>query len=67
MSNQLLSIIDLADYLQVSVRHLYRMSVAGKLPPPIRIGRCNRWDLEEVMRCLRAGSPEYQPSDRSRR
>ncbi len=31
----------------VSERHLLRLKAAGKLPRPIRIGRCDRWGLEE--------------------
>ena len=33
----------LASRLVVSERHIYRLMSAGKLPPPVRIGRCLRW------------------------
>jgi len=37
----------LASRLVVSERHIYRLMSAGKLPPPVRIGRCLRWKLED--------------------
>jgi predicted DNA-binding transcriptional regulator AlpA len=47
-----LSLKQLADFLGVSDRHLYRLKAAELLPPPIRIGRCNRWDPDEVVKHL---------------
>jgi predicted DNA-binding transcriptional regulator AlpA len=44
---RLVSTKQLASMLSVSERHLYRLMSAGKLPPPIRIGRCLRWRLED--------------------
>jgi predicted DNA-binding transcriptional regulator AlpA len=43
----LVSTKQLASRLSVSERHLYRLMSAGKLPPPIRIGRCLRWRPED--------------------
>jgi excisionase family DNA binding protein len=42
----------LAQMLGVSERHLYRQHAAGKLPRPVRIGRCVRWDPEEFREWL---------------
>ena len=44
---QFLSLKELAEIFGVSERHLFRLKAAGKLPKPIRIGRCDRWGLEE--------------------
>lgn len=45
--NQLLTMRQLAGYLNVSERHLYRQKAAGKLPCPLRIGKCLRWDPKD--------------------
>lgn len=39
---------DIAKMFHVSERHLFRLRAMGRLPPPISIGRCKRWDPEEV-------------------
>ena len=44
---QYLGIKELAEVFGVSERHLYRQKAAGRLPRPIRIGGCNRWDVDE--------------------
>ena len=48
----------LAGLLQVSTRTLWRMSSAGRLPKPIRVGGIVRWRLEEVERWIEAGCPK---------
>jgi excisionase family DNA binding protein len=50
--NPLLSTKQLAETLGVSQRHIQRLLASGKLPKPKRIGRCVRWDAEEVKRRL---------------
>jgi excisionase family DNA binding protein len=45
--NQLLTTKQLAQKLGVSERHVYRQLAAGKLPRPVRIGRCIRWDPDD--------------------
>jgi predicted DNA-binding transcriptional regulator AlpA len=47
VTKQLLTTRQLAVYLNVSERHLYRQKVAGKLPRPLRIGKCLRWDPQD--------------------
>ena len=44
---QFVTLKQLAEVFGVSERHLFRQKAAGKMPKPIRIGRCHRWDLEE--------------------
>lgn len=53
----LVTALELADLLKVSVRTIRRMDSAGKLPPPVRIGHCKRWFFSEVLDLLRSGSP----------
>jgi excisionase family DNA binding protein len=47
----------LALKLNVSVRHVWRMVAAGKLPEPRRIGRCVRWRAAEIDAWFSAGCP----------
>lgn len=48
----------LADCLGVSLRHVRRLDSAGKLPKPIRLGRCCRWSVQEMEQFLAAGAPD---------
>jgi predicted DNA-binding transcriptional regulator AlpA len=43
--------------LGVSVRQVYRLDDADKLPPPLALGTCKRWSIEEVEAWVRAGAP----------
>jgi excisionase family DNA binding protein len=47
----------LARLLKVSLRKLYRLDDAGKLPAGIVIGSSKRWLVEDVQEWLRAGAP----------
>lgn len=46
----LLTTKQLAEVLGVSERHIHRQKAAGKLPSPIRIGRCLRWNRNDFVR-----------------
>lgn len=46
-NGRLLTTDELALMLKVSARHIHRQRDAGKFPPPVRIGRCVRWDPED--------------------
>jgi predicted DNA-binding transcriptional regulator AlpA len=50
----------LARLLDVSERHLQAMNSAGKLPRPMKLGRCRVWYLAEIRAWLRAGCPDRQ-------
>ena len=52
------SAADLARRLDVSLRHLRRLDSAGKLPKPVRFGRCVCWPVAEIERWLAAGAPD---------
>jgi excisionase family DNA binding protein len=63
--NSHLTTKQLAELLNVSERHIHRMNAAGKLPRPKRIGRCIRWDPDEVQRMLDgSGMAGRRPTDR---
>ncbi len=47
----------LARMLGVSVRQVYRLDDAGRLPAALALGTCKRWSIEEVEDWLRAGAP----------
>jgi predicted DNA-binding transcriptional regulator AlpA len=48
---------DLAQRLKCSVRHIWRMSDAGKLPPAIRLGAVVRWDAAVIEAWIARGCP----------
>lgn len=49
---------DLAQILNVSLRHIRRMDVMGKIPRPVRIGNAVRWLASEVEEWLENGAPD---------
>lgn len=53
----LLTASRLAAILSVSVRTLWRLRAAGKLPKPVHLGGSLRWRAEEVQAWIDAGCP----------
>ena len=53
----------LSEILGVSYRHIYRMKDAGKIPQPIEIGKCLRWDLDEVLEALKKAPVEEETEE----
>jgi prophage regulatory protein len=51
---------ELAEMLGISLRQTWRLSSAGKLPKPIRLGGSVRWNRQEVMDWFGAGCPDRQ-------
>lgn len=49
---------ELAEMLRVSLRQVWRLSSAGKLPKPLKIGGSVRWDHDEILRWFREGCPD---------
>jgi prophage regulatory protein len=49
---------ELAEMLDVSLRQVWRLNSAGKLPRPIRLGGSVRWDRDEVLAWFKAGCPD---------
>ena len=46
-----------AEKLDCSPRHVYRLADAGRMPAPLRLASLVRWDLEEIDRWISAGCP----------
>jgi len=55
----LLNAEEVAAMLGISERTLWRLRSAGKVPEPVRFGRCTRWHLADV-------SPDYSNRDQQR-
>ena len=43
-----------------SIPSLERDDAAGRLPPPVRIGRSKRWRRQEILDWISAGCPNRQ-------
>jgi predicted DNA-binding transcriptional regulator AlpA len=54
----LLSAEKLAQILGISIRTLWRLRAAGKLPVPIRLGGSVRWRLADIEAWIAAGCPK---------
>ncbi|NLV39736.1 MAG: helix-turn-helix domain-containing protein [Candidatus Hydrogenedentes bacterium] len=57
-SRVLVTAKELSAMLSVSVRTLWRMRDAGRLPAPIRIGSCVRWETAAIEEWVAAGFPQ---------
>jgi prophage regulatory protein len=55
----------LAALLNVSLRQVWRLNAAGKLPRPVRLGGSIRWDRQEIIDWFKAGCPERKVWDAS--
>ena len=58
----LISAEKLAQMLDISVRTLWRLRAAGKMPAPVRIGGSVRWRAQEVQAWIDGGCPEQRKS-----
>lgn len=54
---KLLDVEHVADMLGCSRRHVYRLSDAGKMPAPVRLGSLVRWNRSVLEDWLAAGCP----------
>ncbi|QEG37364.1 helix-turn-helix transcriptional regulator [Bythopirellula goksoeyrii] len=46
-----------ASFLNVSTRTVWRILSSGQIPHPVRIGRAVRWNCDEIRSWARAGCP----------
>jgi excisionase family DNA binding protein len=54
-----LTVKQVAKYLQISVRSVWRWSSSGKLPRPIRLSAtCHRWRRSDVERAISQAQAE---------
>ncbi len=49
---------ELAEMLNVSLRQVWRLNSAGKLPRPVRLGGSVRWNRQEVTEWFESGCPD---------
>lgn len=58
MTEKLLKVNDLQEYLQLSKQGIYKMLQEKKLPKPLRIGNRLRWRRESIEEFLQAQETE---------
>ncbi len=51
----MITAMDFARMLKVSVRTLWRLRSAGQVPEPVRLGGAVRWRLDEVKKWIAGG------------
>ena len=56
----LLDVRGVAELLKCSSRHVYRLSDAGRMPAPVRIGALVRWSLPAISDWISAGCPSMR-------
>ena len=54
---ELLDVRAVANLLDCSPRHVYRLADAGKMPQPLRLGALIRWRRAELQRWITDGCP----------
>ncbi len=47
-----------------SIRHIFRLADAGRMPRPIKLGSLVRWRRAELQAWIGAGCPSQQPGGR---
>lgn len=56
----LLDVQSVAALLNCSPRHVYRMSDAGRIPRPVRIGALVRWSRQRLEQWVASGCPSIR-------
>jgi excisionase family DNA binding protein len=57
---EMLDVRAVAALLQCSPRHVYRLSDAGKMPRPRKLGALVRWSRSELMDWISRGCPQTE-------
>ena len=55
---------EVANLLSCSVRNVYRLVEAERMPKPVRIGRMTRWQRAEIERWIAEGCPDACAGER---
>ncbi len=55
----LLDVQAVAQLLDCSSRHVYRMADTGRMPPPVRLGALVRWRRQDLDAWIAAGCPDH--------
>ncbi|HEX2972658.1 MAG TPA: helix-turn-helix domain-containing protein [Tepidisphaeraceae bacterium] len=64
MGAELLDVQAVATLLDCSSRHVYRLSDAGRMPRPVKLGALVRWNRATVLEWINAGCPEVRRAGR---
>jgi excisionase family DNA binding protein len=56
-SAKLLDVQAVAEMLGCSQRHVYRLSDAGRMPSPVRLGSLVRWSASSIREWINQGCP----------
>lgn len=56
-ANALWNDVTLGTLLGISRSMVHKLNSAGKLPAPVRLGRCLRWRADEIAAWVAAGCP----------
>ena len=55
-----LTVVEVAELLNVSTRHVWAMAATGRMPAPKRLGRAARWDRAEIEAWFAANCPSAE-------
>jgi predicted DNA-binding transcriptional regulator AlpA len=64
---ELLDLQQVARVCQFSPRHVLRMAEAGRMPPPVKVGRCARWSRRTIENWITAGCPRVNATSEQHR
>ncbi|MCC6127397.1 MAG: helix-turn-helix domain-containing protein [Pirellulales bacterium] len=59
-SAMLLDVQAVAKMLGCSPRHVYRLSDAGRMPGPVKLGSLVRWSASAIREWIDAGCPSFR-------
>jgi excisionase family DNA binding protein len=63
-SARLLDVQEVAELLRCSTRHVYRLSDAGRMPAPVKLGALVRWNLGAIDTWIAQGCPAVRSTKR---
>jgi len=61
---EMLDVRAVADLLNCSTRHVYRMSDMGRMPRPVKLGALVRWPREQLEGWIAEGCPSCRKAVR---
>jgi len=61
---QLLDVQAVAELLGCSTRHVYRLSDAGRMPAPVKLGALVRWNFGAIESWIAQGCPAVRSTKR---
>lgn len=60
MQSGLMTVREVAAMLKVSQRQVWKLTSAGRLPAPIRLGRSVRWRASDIDKFIALGCPSRE-------